>query len=104
MTEVPYKYLLKFFYARTNKDDTYLAQITQHNTIITKLQAISCLTTRPLTENHITLADDLYIGTTMARDLINLKEIRWISTLKDECLRLLCLGFDPKLTTITKDT
>ena len=25
MTEVPYKYLLKFFYVRTNKDDTYLA-------------------------------------------------------------------------------
>jgi len=64
---------------------------------------MSCLTTRPLTENHITLADDLYTGTTIAQDPINLKEIRWTSTSKDERSRLLCLGFDPELTTITKD-
>ena len=64
---------------------------------------MSCLTTRPLTENHITLVDDLYTGTTIARDLINLKEIGWTSISKDEYLCLLCLGFDPKLTTITKD-
>jgi hypothetical protein len=103
MTEAPHKYLLKFFYARTNKDDTYLAQIAQHNTIITKLQAMSCLIARPSTEKHITPADDLYTGTTMARDPINLKEIGWTSTSKDERSRLLRLGFDPELTTIAKD-
>jgi len=64
---------------------------------------MSCLITRPLTEKHITLVDDLYTGTTIARDLINLKEIRWISTSKDERSRLLRLSFNPKLTTITKD-
>jgi len=37
---------------------------------------MSCLITRPLTKKHITLVDDLYIGITITRDLINLKEIR----------------------------